>query len=200
MGNQAGPDVGTKLRVFREQQGLSIRALAQQCGLSISAIAQIERGDHSPTVSSLHVLASALRVPISAFFSEGPEQSVVFVKREARLRFQAEGILTENLGTGLQNQQLEPFLVTLEPGTGNIKEPVVHLGEEFVYCVAGNVEYRVNDVLYPLAAGDSLLFEAVYPHSYWNASPDPAILLMVFDDSHHVLGTFGHFTFPALSF
>jgi transcriptional regulator with XRE-family HTH domain len=192
MGEQVGPNVGPKLRTLRERQGLSIRALAQQCGLSINAISQIERGDHSPTVSSLHMLANALRVPISAFFEDESEQSVVLVKQNDRLRSQAEGVLTESLGIGLQNQQLEPFFVTVEPGAGNIRQPITHLGEEFVYCVEGNIEYRVNDAVYQLETGDSLLFEAIYPHSFHNAFQAPATLVMVFHASRHFFRASGH--------
>jgi transcriptional regulator with XRE-family HTH domain len=193
MSEQAEPNVGLRLRILRERHGLSIRALAQQCGLSINAISQIERGDHSPTVSSLHMLASALRVPITAFFEDEREQTLVFVRRDQRLRSQSDGIAMESLGIGLQNQQLEPFFVTVEPGAGNTSEPVTHLGEEFVYCVEGKIEYRVNDVVYPLEAGDSLLFEAVHPHSFYNASQSPATLVMVFHASRHFFRASGHF-------
>jgi transcriptional regulator with XRE-family HTH domain len=192
MGDQETPNVGSKLRLLRERQGLSIRALAQQCGLSINAISQIERGDHSPTVSSLHMLANALRVPISAFFEDESEKSIVLVRQKDRVGSQAGGVLTESLGIGLQNQQLEPFFVTVEPGAGNPKEPITHLGEEFVHCVEGKIEYCVNDVIYQLETGDSLLFEAVYPHSFYNATQTPTTLLMVFHASSHFFRASGH--------
>ena len=172
--------VGAKLRSLRSRQGLSLRALAQKCGLSINAISRIERGDSSPTVSSLHQLAAALKVPITAFFEEGCEQVTVLVKREHRLRFHSDGIVMESLGTGLCNQQLEPLLVTVEAGAGNSKKPITRTGEEFVYCVKGTIEYRVSNQLYELAAGDSLLFEASQLHCFHNAAKHPAVLLLIF--------------------
>ena len=72
-------NVGQQIRALREQQGLSLRALAERCGLSMNAISLIERGENSPTVSSLHLLALALNVPITAFFEAKQEQTVVFV-------------------------------------------------------------------------------------------------------------------------
>jgi len=180
MTEQAQPNVGLKLRQLRERQGLSLRALAQQCGLSINAISRIERGDSSPTVSSLHLLASALKVPITAFFEESADQTTVLVRRDHRLRSQAQGIMMESLGIGLPNQQIEPFLVTVEAGAGSSKEPITHAGEEFVYCMEGAVAYRVNNQIYELAAGDSLLFEASQPHCFYNASGRSTILLLIF--------------------
>ncbi|MCC7449987.1 MAG: helix-turn-helix transcriptional regulator [Anaerolineae bacterium] len=190
------PNVGLRLRLLRERKGLSLRALAQQCGLSINAISRIERGDNSPTVSSLHLLASALKVPITAFFEEGTEQAVVLVRRSHRRRSEANGVMMESLGIGLHDQQLEPFLVTVESGAGSSKEPITHAGEEFVYCVEGTVVYQVNNQTYALQAGDSLLFEAALPHCFYNDAPQPAILLLVFQTNdgnqspgyHHLEG------------
>ncbi|MFZ2097760.1 MAG: helix-turn-helix transcriptional regulator, partial [Anaerolineales bacterium] len=82
MSENSEPNVGMRLRSLREEQGLSLRALAERCGLSINSISQIERGENSPTVSSLHRLATALKVPIATFFQDETKQTIVFVKRD----------------------------------------------------------------------------------------------------------------------
>jgi transcriptional regulator with XRE-family HTH domain len=180
MNEHIEPNIGLRLRMLRERQGLSLRALAQQCGLSVNAISQIERGEHSPTVSSLHVLATTLNVPIATFFEDVHEQMTVLVQREQRLRSHSEGVVMESLGSGLANQQLEPFLVVVEPGAGTATDPITHTGEEFVYCLEGRIDYRVHDKVYPLEAGDSLLFQAAQPHCFNNEGTLPATLIMVF--------------------
>lgn len=88
MTEQTQLNVGMRIRALREQRGLSLRALAERCGLSINAISLIERGENSPTVSSLHVLATALGVKITDFFEDPSEHAVVYVKRNQRLRSQ----------------------------------------------------------------------------------------------------------------
>lgn len=177
----AEPDVGQRIRRIREQQRLSLRALAKRCGLSINAISLIERGENSPTVSSLHLLATALGVSITDFFEDEHEQAVVFVRPAARLRSEADGISMESLGIGLRNQQLEPFLVSVASGKGTIDQPIIHPGEEFVYCLEGEVEYCVGNEIYRLEPGCSLLFQAAQPHCFRNATKVPARLMMVFD-------------------
>jgi transcriptional regulator with XRE-family HTH domain len=172
--------VGLRIRSIREQQKVSLRALADRCGLSANAISLIERGENSPTVSSLQRLAAALDVPITDFFEEQHEQTTVFVRPEQRLRSQVKGIQLESLGIGLRNQQLEPFLMTVEPGAGTIDEPITHPGEEFVHCLDGGIEYCVNDRIYRLDAGCSLLFEAAQPHCFRNTTAAPAHLMVVF--------------------
>lgn len=174
------PNVGQALRALREQRGLSLRALAEKCGLSFNAISRIEHGENSPTVATLHLLAHALNVPITAFFETTYEQSIVLVRRDHRLRSLGNGISMESLGVGLRDQQLEPFLVTAEPNAGSHDSPIVHTGEEFVFCLMGKLTYQINGETYELEAGDSLLFDAMQPHCFCNKSGAPTQFLIVF--------------------
>jgi transcriptional regulator with XRE-family HTH domain len=177
---QAQPNVGPRIRALRREQGLSMQALAERCGLSANAISLIERGESSPTVSSLHRLATALEVPIVDLFNEETGQITVFVKRGSRPRSRSNGILLESLGTGLPDQQIEPFLMTFVAEAENTADPITHAGEEFVHCLEGEVEYRVGKDVYRMEAGDSLLFQATQPHQCCNVIQTPAKILLVF--------------------
>jgi transcriptional regulator with XRE-family HTH domain len=177
---EIAPNVGPRIRAMREQRRLSMRALAERCSLSINAISLIERGENSPTVSSLHMLATALDVKITDFFEAPSERAVVFVRRDQRLATQGDGLLMESLGIGLRHQQLEPFMVTVEPGAGNTSESIIHPGQEFVYCLAGEIQYQIGGQIYGLKSGDSLLFEATQPHCFSNMGEFPAQMLLIF--------------------
>jgi transcriptional regulator with XRE-family HTH domain len=179
MKEQEQLDVGGRIREIREERRLSLRALAERCGLSVNAISRIERGESSPTVSSLLRLATSLDVHITDLFKTGPEQSTILVRRNRRLRSRGEGALMESLGIGLPGQLLEPFLMTIEAGVDGVDEPCVHDGEEFVHCIEGEIEYRVADEWFRLEAGDSLLFLARQPHMFRNTSLNPASVLLV---------------------
>jgi transcriptional regulator with XRE-family HTH domain len=178
------PAVGKRIRLLREQRGLSLRALAERCGLSLNAISKIEHGENSPTVASLHQLAKALEVPITAFFHNEVEKTTVYVKKADRVQSERHGIRLESLGSGLRNQQLEPFVFTLEPNHSENAEWITHTGQEFVYCFAGTVEYRVSDSVYMLEPGDSLIFEAIQPHCFRNIGSDSAMLLLVYQTAN----------------
>jgi len=180
MADQSELNVGLRIRKLREQHGFSLRTLAERSGLSINAISLIERGENSPTVSSLHVLASALGVKITDFFEDANEQAVVYVKRNRRLVSQANGVVMESLGIGLRNQQMEPFLATIDPPMVSANELIAHPGQEFVYCVAGEIEYQIGSQSYLLMPGDSLLFEAAQPHCFRGLGELPATILLVF--------------------
>jgi uncharacterized cupin superfamily protein len=89
----------------------------------------------------------------------------------------------ESLGIGLFNQQLEPFRMTISPGVGNVDDPVSHAGEEFVHCLDGEIEYSVEDRIFLLEEGDSLLFDATQQHAYHNPLRAPTTILLVFQAS-----------------
>lgn len=184
MANILEQNVGLRIRSFRERQGLSLRAVADRCGLSINAISQIERGENSPTVSSLHRLAMALNVSITDFFNAETAQTIVFVKQGQGLSTNSGNVLMESLGIGLRNQQIEPFRMVIQPGCGNLDDPVSHSGEEFVHCMHGAIDYLVGDDTYHLQQGDSLLFEATHLHAYHNTTSEPATILLVFLATH----------------
>jgi transcriptional regulator with XRE-family HTH domain len=173
-------NVGIRLRSFRERRGWSLRVLAERCGLSINAISRIERGENSPTVSSLHRLATALAVPITDFFFEQSRQSSMLLKKGFGKLVQHQGYQIEHLCTSVPGQLLEPFLFKIEADCVNPVEAISHPGEEFIYCLAGEIEYCVGDRVFRVQQGDSLLFESMQPHYWQNKSSLPALLLLVF--------------------
>jgi len=154
MSEKGVPDVGAQVRALRQQCGLSLRTLAELCDLSPNTISLIERGESSPSVSTLHRLATALSVPITAFFEEHAEPVQVVLTRVAERSCSGNAhVLLESLGTGLEEQCLEPFVVTMKPGADSGQQIMVHTGQEMVYCLQGEVEYEVTGQSYRLAAG-----------------------------------------------
>jgi transcriptional regulator with XRE-family HTH domain len=173
------PEVGKRLRAMRGAEGLSLRSLSERCGLSINAISLIERGESSPTVSSLHKLATALGRPIADFFEEGQELTMVLVRKNERRRTRGDGVLIESLGSGLTGQSLEPFLLSLMPGASSGEEAITHGGEEFVFCLEGEIDYQVDGTWHRLGTGDSLTFRAEFPHQCRNNGLKQAVALLV---------------------
>ncbi|MFC1696198.1 cupin domain-containing protein [Pseudomonadota bacterium] len=172
--------VGQRIRELRKERGLSLRALAELSRLSTNAISLIERGDNSPTVSSLHSLANALDVPITAFFEQQGEEQVIHLKQDRRPTSETAGVRMENLGSGLPSQQIEPFLMTIAPGGSSTSSQITHSGEEFVYVLEGDLTCLIVEREYHLEKGDSLLFVASQPHVYQNRSLETTQILIIF--------------------
>lgn len=177
------PAIGNRLRSLRKERNLTQRELAGQAGISVNAVSLIERDEISPSVATLQSLASALKIKMSYFFDEDVQADVIHLNATARPILTSNGITIESAGRRIQNQQIEPFLVTLAPDSGSGRQPVVHSGHEFIYCLQGIVEYEIDDSQYLLHAGDILLFEATLPHHWHNPTTAEAKMLLILETS-----------------
>ncbi len=165
----ASIDVGQRLRVLREERNISMRALARRSGLSANALSMIERGKTSPSVSTLSKLATALEVPVMAFFRSEPRRDdIVFRKANERTRVTFPGGLWEGLGGEVFSGRLEAIMLTLEADGSSGPHGMIHTGQEFVFCTGGQLEYEVEGQLFLLEAGDSLIFSARFVHRWRN--------------------------------
>ncbi|MBI5029959.1 MAG: cupin domain-containing protein [Chloroflexi bacterium] len=173
-------NVGSRLRQLRTDHDLSLRVLAEKSGLSINTLALIENQKTSPSVSTLQQIAWALQVPITAFFeTDIPKSSIAYLKANRRPHAVFEHGSLEDLGAGLTDRIIEPFLVHLEPLTNSGPNPIVHTGYEFVFCLAGRITYMIENQTYLLEQGDSLLFESHLPHRWQNVGEVAAQALLV---------------------
>jgi transcriptional regulator with XRE-family HTH domain len=173
-------DVGGRLRELRIERDLSIRALAEKSGLSINTLSLIENSKSSPSVSTLQLIAIALEEPITAFFeTEMPKSSIVHIKANSRRRAVFEHGTLEDLGVGLTDRAVEPFVVRLESFAHSGPTPIVHTGYEFVFCLAGRIAYTIEEQTYLLEPGDSLLFESHLPHRWQNFEETSSQFLLV---------------------
>jgi transcriptional regulator with XRE-family HTH domain len=176
----ASVEVGRQLRQLRAERGISIRLLADQSGLNVNTLSLIENGRTSPSVSTLQQLATALDVPITAFFErDAPKNDISYLKAGQRRRVTFSHGTLEDLGTGLSLRGGQPFLVTMKPKADSGPTPIVHTGHEFVFCLEGQLTYTIEGSLYPLDPGDSLLFAAYLPHCWCNSGKTPSRSLLI---------------------
>jgi len=186
-------NIGESLRRLREARHISMRTLAKISGLSANALSMIERSKTSPSVSTLYKLADALEVPVTSFFGSPVElQQVIHLRALDRSRIPIIRGTWEGLGGEKFIGRVEPFVLTLETGADSGPAPLVHTGHEFVFCLTGNIEYKVEESSFLLLPGDSLLFAAHLSHRWRNAGQDPANVLIVlsgFSESDHPLTT-----------
>ena len=173
-------NISDRLKQLREERELSIRGLGRLSGLSANALSVIERGLSSPSVSTLYKIATALEIPVTAFFEETPpKQDVVNIKSSERNRIPLYRGLWEGLGGSQYEGPVEPFMVTLEAGSSSGRFPMSHSGHEFVFCVRGEFVYEVGEDTYTLEAGDALLFAADLEHKWHNPGKTVANALIM---------------------
>ena len=172
--------VGKRLREIRTFRGLSLRSLAEMSSLNINTLSLIENERTSPSVSTLQQLAQSLKVNITEFFkTDQKSKKAVYQKQGKRPRIAFAHSTMEDLGAGMPRFGAESIIVTLQPNASSGKNPIVHTGHEFVYCLDGHIAYTVDNESYLLESGDSLLFEAYLPHHWKNTDATPSRILLM---------------------
>jgi transcriptional regulator with XRE-family HTH domain len=56
--------IGTKIRALRTQNEISQEDLANEADIPLSQVGRIERGEGNPTISTLYVIAKALKTDL----------------------------------------------------------------------------------------------------------------------------------------
>lgn len=158
-------NVGKRLQALRMEMGLSQRALAEMSGLNFNTLSLIENEKTSPNVSTLQQLADALGVPITVFFESFRErEKIVFQKNGERQKIPFSHGQIEDLGGGMALGEATPLLLILDPLASSDIGPISHSGQEFIYCLEGQLSVSIGDKDYLLEPGDSLIFDAHMPH------------------------------------
>ena len=155
-------EIGPKLRELRIAKNLTQEELADRAELSKGFISQLERDLTSPSIATLVDILQCLGTTINEFFSEDPEEQVVFhyedyfEKEDTELLNKTEWIIPN-----AQKNMMEPIRLTLKSG-GSTYRDVPHEGEEFGYVLKGTVKIHIGKKVYTAKKGESFYFT---PHS-----------------------------------
>jgi XRE family transcriptional regulator, regulator of sulfur utilization len=173
--------VGGQVRRFREAHHVSVRSLAERTGFSASFISQVENGQASPSISSLHKIADALGVTLSEFFAPTGGDADLIVRHSQRPHLESSwsSAHIEALGRRGAGRRLEPFLVTLEPGGRSGKHPHSHRGEQFAFILAGTATLALAGQEHVLRRGDAVTLRPGDPRLWENRASSPTSILVV---------------------
>ena len=156
-----------RLREARRAQGLSLDAVAKLSGVSRSMVSQIERGESSPTISTLWNLTRALQVDFAGLLDVAAAQTRIETLR-------ADSVPTiDNLGKNVRIRILSP---PEEAGKHEVYEllfaldgvldsqPHTRGAKEHVTVIEGVVDVISGEATTRLAAGDTARYGADVPH------------------------------------
>ena len=176
-------NLARQIRILRERRNLSQRSLAEASGLSRNTLSLLERGQTSPTVSTLKRIAIALSVDINAFFNSSDDESIVYTKAGQRRNLQLAQGLMADLGVGIHDQLVTPLILRLNPGARS-GPALSHDGQDFVYCLSGEVLYTVNGKAFVLEPGDSLFFDGHLLHRFQSTVSEISEVLIILSTPH----------------
>jgi len=161
--------IAQRVREYRNQLGLTVEQLAERSGISKGMLSKIENAQASPSLGTLVKLAAAISVPLTSLFRGLEEehdalfvragQGVEIVRKGTRVGHHYQ-LLGEMRGP---NKIVEPMLVTLNEQS-EVFPLFQHPGTEFIYMLAGVMEYGFGSDRYLINPGDALQFSGEVVH------------------------------------
>jgi XRE family transcriptional regulator, regulator of sulfur utilization len=179
----AAAAIGPRVKALREAMDLSLRDLAERSGVSAPMLSQVERGETSPTLQIAARIAHGLELRLSQLLRLDEEGTVTIVRRGDGRRGGKGGHAYEVLTPPLPGLRAEVTRHSLAPGaeTGGPGDPPRHEpgARETATVESGALTLYVDGAEHPLAAGDTVTFDADLPHHFANHSKEEAVLLAI---------------------
>ncbi|HEX9023340.1 MAG TPA: XRE family transcriptional regulator [Geobacteraceae bacterium] len=172
-------NIGERLKRLRMINSLTQEELASRADLTKGYISQLENDATSPSIATLKDILDVFGVSMQEFFSETTDEDVVY-GRDARVQATDDGdkVKVELLVPGAQHREMDPVLVTLEPG-GEMEEQPFHEGEEFGFVLLGKVQLRLDDRVHTVKKDECFYFASDKRHAVKNIGRGQAKILWV---------------------
>lgn len=172
--------IAKNLKAFRENNKLSLEKVAELTGVSKTMIGQIERGESSPTITTIWKIANGLKVSFTSLINNPQTDTKVVLQEELQA-------LTEDNGKYRvypyfpfeDNRRFEVYSVEIDKGGFLSADSHKDGTEEFVTVFEGELTVRVNNEEYTVRSGDSIRFKADRPHTYHNSGNTRTRLSMI---------------------
>jgi len=177
------PELGNRIRTYRERLGLSLAELAASAGVNPDLLEAAEAGRAYPGLGTLIRLSRALGQRLGTFMDDHFREDPLVVRAEERREEAATHLgapgpyAYHSLGRGKTDRHMEPFFVEVRPGREESLSS--HEGEEFFLVLTGEVEFRYGGAVHRLGPGDSIYYNSVVPHFVCALGGVPATLCAV---------------------
>lgn len=159
------------LKAIREKEKLSLEKVSQLCGVSKTMIGQIERGESSPTLTTIWKIANGLKVSFTTLINQPQPETEVIILEDVQVLTGDKGRYRIYPYFPFQEEnRFEIYTVEIDHQGKLIAEAHRDGTEEFITVFDGELALTINDKQYTLKTGDSIRFKADRPHSYFNPS------------------------------
>ena len=177
--------LGARIREARRAKQITLERLSKDTDLSPGFLSRLERGESSASISNLIVIAGRLGIPLGDFFEDPDARAAPhYILNRAKDRggeppLTARGYSYHLMSGDLIDQQMSAFELVYPVGESMNPEVLTHAGEEVLYLLDGQFEFRIGDKTLVLEPGDCVHFSCEQPHSGKNVGHSPARLLMI---------------------
>ena len=161
--------IGSRIREIRLARGTTLRALADASGLSPSMLSLVERGQASPSIGSLIVIANALQITMADLMAaEEPKRKTIVVHSSEAPIIETRKHVVRRLLKQDREHGVSVALNEYQPHTGSAEHPISHEGFEYGFVLEGALTIEVDGVAHIVSAGDLIAYSSRLRHKIWN--------------------------------
>jgi transcriptional regulator with XRE-family HTH domain len=175
--------IGRNIQEIRRKLNMTLGHLSARSGVSKAMLSQIETGKVNPTVVTLWKIAVGLNVDIDVLLkgSENIEKKFNVSRSEDITTIDAEGgrVHIRVLSPFSMVEDLEMYMLTLDPGGKIESEPHFPQTEEFLIILEGEVEVKAGLNSTVLHTGDFINYHCDIDHAIYNRTDRQAMLHMI---------------------
>ena len=176
------PDIGVRLKLIRERNGLSQRELAKRAGITNSNISMIEQGLVSPSVNSLAKVLSGIPMTLAQFFACDQVDVGQVVYPAATLEADQvqlpNGVVIQYLATEKTQRKISMRRHLYAAGADTGSEPLRHKAEASGWVVSGQIELTAGMQVHELQEGDAFYLAAHQPYRIRNRKETAAVIVL----------------------
>lgn len=179
-------NIGQRLKSIRQSRNMTLEDVAILTGVSKPMLGQIERGQSTPTITTLWKIATGLKTPLSSFLEEQqPEYSVVNLR--------SEEIISEDYGTMRAYplfsydpiRNVEIFYIEFDTGCRHASDKHNDGVEEYILVQTGKLQLILNKQEIIVGEKQAIRFRADIPHAYNNPFDEQCTLYNIIFYSNH---------------
>lgn len=181
---EATPALERKIASLRQQRGWTLKEASEASGVSASTLSKIERGDLSPTITTLQKIASGFGLDVIQLLSS-EEQAPRLLGRRSITRARAGSVhqsrtcINEVMCHDLKHKRMTPLCTTVSARSVDDYSTWPKTDAEiFLFVVKGTLV--VNSRLYEpieLGEGDAMYYDASTEHIWTTKGPQDAVVL-----------------------
>jgi transcriptional regulator with XRE-family HTH domain len=161
--------IAERIKEIREISGISAETLAGKLGVSIDLYLNYESGTSDIPVGIIFKISELFNVELSVMLGgDNPKLHIYGIVRNGKgLKLERrKQYKYESLAYNFIHKKAEPFMVTIDPGSGNtLMEFNSHPGQEFNYVIKGSMMTVIDGHEIILNEGDSIYFDSGYKHA-----------------------------------
>jgi transcriptional regulator with XRE-family HTH domain len=172
--------IAENIKKIRKSKDLSLEKVAELTGVSKTMIGQIERGESTPTITTIWKIANGLKISFSALIDNPQPDTKVMLRSEIQPLLEDNGKYRVYPSFPFEDgRRFEGYTVEIDKGGYLGANSHIEGTEELITVFDGELSLRVNNNEYTLKSGDSITFKADKPHVYYNSGQTVTRLSMI---------------------